>query len=534
LCERVVVVAMASSSVGSGPPEEGPGVGVGVGVGRAQAGQVVVFSVSACVHCRAAKALLRSRGLRVDEVNLDVFPERRDEARTRSGGGATMPQVFFNGAHVGGNDDLQALASREGALDAALEDAGVWASAPEPGMEIPVAAPTADATGASAAAAADAGAGAAEDEGVVLAEALRASGMPRGDRGGWCTLSWMFGGPATAGDTFARADAVAWLESLGEADGAAALRRLEDGCLVVAVAGPDVLRFPRDDRGLSGCLNFDKAELPPGLAPNEAERPGEVAARLRRSMLAVYEDHLSEDGRVVDYAGMARSEAFRRYERSARVLQRVDLARLGRDERVAFCVNLYNALMVHATVDRARRGVPMPGSTWERINFFGTTAYAVGGRRFALDDLEHGVLRANRRSPAALFSRFPAGDPRLAACLDAPEPRVHFALVCGARGCPPIKTYRTDHLDADLDAAARGFLEGGGLEFGPGVNDVRLSSILKWYRGDFGATDDEVLDYIAPYLGDAARDRLAAIRAAGSLALGYLDYDWTSNGAPPA
>ena len=171
----------------------------------------------------------------------------------------------------------------------------------------------------------------------------------------------------------------------------------------------------------------------------------------------------------------------------------------------------------------------MPSTTWERIGFFGTTAYAVGGRRYALDDLEHGVLRANRKSPAALWPRFSKGDPRLASCLEEPEPRVHFALVCGARGCPPIKTYRADHLDADLDAAARGFLQGGGLEFGPGVNDVRLSSILKWYRADFGSTDDEVLDRLSPYLDDQARERLAAIRSAGSLSLSYLDYDWTSN-----
>ena len=499
--------------------------------GRAQPGQVVVFSVSACSHCRAAKSLLRSVGVRYDEVNLDVYPERREEARARSGGGSTMPQVFFNGVHVGGNDDLQALAA-SGTLEAKLEEAGVWREAPSGDSAIPTAA--AERVGAQAQGERSVESVGEEEDGLVaVAERLRDSGMPRARRGGWCT-AWLFGGPATEGDTFTRGDAERWLESAcGEADGGRALRGLEEGCLVISASssssggggGGDLLRFPRDDAGLVGCLNFEAGERPPGLG----DSPGAVAARLRRRMLSVYEDFLSEDGRQVDYAGMARSEAFARYERDARALQRVDLAALGRDERVAFCANVYNALMVHATVDRARRGVPMPSTTWERIGFFGTTAYAVGGRRYALDDLEHGVLRANRKSPAALWPRFSKGDPRLASCLEAPEPRVHFALVCGARGCPPIKTYRADHLDADLDAAARGFLQGGGLEFGPGVNDVRLSSILKWYRADFGSTDDEVLDRLSPYLDDQARERLAAIRSAGSLSLSYLDYDWTSN-----
>ena len=60
---------------------------------------------------------------------------------------------------------------------------------------------------------------------------------------------------------------------------------------------------------------------------------------------------------------------------------------------------------------------------------------------YSLHDIESGILRANRR-PVASFSRpFSKTDPRLAIALPEPEPMIHFALVCGAKSCPPIKTY---------------------------------------------------------------------------------------------
>ena len=60
---------------------------------------------------------------------------------------------------------------------------------------------------------------------------------------------------------------------------------------------------------------------------------------------------------------------------------------------------------------------------------------------YSLNDMENGVLRANRKPVAALRRPFSQNDPRLEVALSEPEPKVHFALVCGARSCPPIKTY---------------------------------------------------------------------------------------------
>ena len=75
------------------------------------------------------------------------------------------------------------------------------------------------------------------------------------------------------------------------------------------------------------------------------------------------------------------------------------------------------------------------------FQFFNTISYIIGGHSYSLNDIENGILRANRKAIGALKKPFGKNDPRLAVALSEPEPKVHFGLVCGAKSCPPIKTY---------------------------------------------------------------------------------------------
>lgn len=81
--------------------------------------QVEVYSTLFCPYCARAKSLLGKKG--VDYVNIDVMeePARRDEMQTRAGGRTSVPQIFINGEHIGGCDDLFAL-DRAGQLDTKL------------------------------------------------------------------------------------------------------------------------------------------------------------------------------------------------------------------------------------------------------------------------------------------------------------------------------------------------------------------------------------------------------------------------------
>ena len=148
---------------------------------------------------------------------------------------------------------------------------------------------------------------------------------------------------------------------------------------------------------------------------------------------------------------MRASPEFDAYVDAAAELQTVDVHALTRAERVAFFLNVYNALVVHATAV-----VGPPSGFFDRLSYFDRHAYDIGGHAYTCDDIEHGVLRGNRPGAASLeailgapgVSRGPfgSGDPRAAHTCVPMDPRIHFALVCGARSCPPIRTYTAEGL----------------------------------------------------------------------------------------
>ncbi len=74
----------------------------------------------ACPFCKKAKALLDSKSVVINYVNIIVEPEKRTEMIERSFGKQTVPQIFIDGQHIGGCDDLYKLES-QGKLDSLLK-----------------------------------------------------------------------------------------------------------------------------------------------------------------------------------------------------------------------------------------------------------------------------------------------------------------------------------------------------------------------------------------------------------------------------
>lgn len=77
--------------------------------------KIEVYSTAVCPYCVAAKNLLKAKGLSWEDVLVDADPAQREVMLKRSGGRRTVPQIFINGQHVGGYDDLVA-AERSGKL----------------------------------------------------------------------------------------------------------------------------------------------------------------------------------------------------------------------------------------------------------------------------------------------------------------------------------------------------------------------------------------------------------------------------------
>ena len=80
---------------------------------------VEIYTSPLCGFCHAAKRLLNKKGVQFDEVNVLTNPDRKPEMIERANGSRTVPQIFIDGTHIGGCDDLYAL-EQAGKLDGLL------------------------------------------------------------------------------------------------------------------------------------------------------------------------------------------------------------------------------------------------------------------------------------------------------------------------------------------------------------------------------------------------------------------------------
>lgn len=76
--------------------------------------RVTVYTTQVCPYCVQAKRLLGERSIPYDEIDVSTDAALRDEMIQRAGGKRTVPQIFIDGAHVGGYTELRALADRGG------------------------------------------------------------------------------------------------------------------------------------------------------------------------------------------------------------------------------------------------------------------------------------------------------------------------------------------------------------------------------------------------------------------------------------
>jgi hypothetical protein len=243
----------------------------------------------------------------------------------------------------------------------------------------------------------------------------------------------------------------------------------------------------------------------------------EAGEALARAMLRAVGAHTNADGRL-DYRAVRRSAEFVAAQAAAARLAGVDPAHVRtRAERLAFWINVYNALALHGIV-----ALDVRGSVWRVWNFFGRVSYRVGGDLLSLDEIEHGILRGNRRRAWPPWPALRAGDPRRALGVDPMDPRIHFALNCGAASCPPVGVYRAATIDADLDLATRNFLNQETTLDASGR--VTCSRLLKWYGGDFGSPA-ALGQFLASHLDDGPVKQ--AIGAGGVPCQAWRDYSWT-------
>jgi glutaredoxin len=492
---------------------------------RSIAGRVLLFSISGCPYCKRAKEYLR-KTLRLPycEVNLDMHPYRRHESYERSGR-RTVPQIFFNAMHIGGCDDLLAIPSER------IEELIATVLSVPPGSEAPLPPDEAAESSLSSLSVITAP----DDTPPIECETDRYIDIidkMRDPATGVVTKDRMYH-LRKYSDCFVGRSAVDWFVQKGyAADRASAVllgNILMERCFFHHVTHDHTFkdeklfyRFLSDMK--SNSLNSSDHSI------CEPEDPSKLAENIRRAILAIYDQHLSPDGLQVDYAGIATSAAFQRFVALTTQLQRVNLISMSREEKIAFFINIYNALVIHATVAQGP-----PKNAMQRSKFFNSVSYVIGGLQFTLNDIENGVLRANRRAPFGFFRPFSRSDPRSAIALAFHEPRIHFALVCGAKSCPPIKTYQASHIHEQLTLATQGFFEmRDNFDINESKRSISVSKILDWYSSDFGKSSLEIASWIASFLSPERRAVLQGIIDSGRITIDYRPYDWSTNSAVAA
>jgi len=275
--------------------------------------------------------------------------------------------------------------------------------------------------------------------------------------------------------------------------------------------------------GLSGVKSGDVLNL--ASAGSLLEDGIDPAADLKLALDRIKSAAMDESGAYVDYTALRASAAYQEFRSVCSTrLRTFDPVGMTYEGQMAFWINLYNALVmdaviafdVHHSVSEGRLG---------QLTFFRRAAYDVAGLRVSLEDIEHGILRANRGHPFLPGPHFTSKDARRAWVLPL-DPRVHFALNCASRSCPPIQVYSAGHLEAQLDLAARNFIDSD-LRLNPANNLLVVSSLFRWFEGDFGGREG-IVSFLIDHLPFDGR-RVWLSNKKDVMKLRYEPYDWSLN-----
>ncbi|TBR20886.1 DUF547 domain-containing protein [bacterium] len=206
-----------------------------------------------------------------------------------------------------------------------------------------------------------------------------------------------------------------------------------------------------------------------------------------------------QQGRV-DYQGLLRdSQGLDAWLASAAGTDETEFKSWQRSDRLAFLINLYNAATLRLILDHYPiHSIRKVGPVWDPNKAWKLPVVRVFGRAVTLNQVEHELIRPVYK-----------------------DPRVHFALVCAAKGCPPLRSeaYAGGRLDAQLDDQARVFLsQRAKNDASPAGKTAYLSPIFKWYIEDFGGSKKGVLNFVRNWLP-----------VSEDWAVEWTEYDWSLN-----
>ncbi|MBR9832163.1 DUF547 domain-containing protein [bacterium] len=179
-------------------------------------------------------------------------------------------------------------------------------------------------------------------------------------------------------------------------------------------------------------------------------------------------------------------------------------------EKKVFWINVYNA---HIQIILKEN----PDLYEDRGAFFKKKQITIAGEILSFDDIEHGIIRSStiKLSWGLLKNPF-VGQYERTFRTNETDPRIHFALNCGAKSCPLVAVYHEEGFEKKIDAVAINFLKKE-TNYNIESNKVKITPLFSWFRGDFGGKKG-IKKFLINY---------KLIQGNTDPELVFLDYDWT-------
>jgi hypothetical protein len=202
---------------------------------------------------------------------------------------------------------------------------------------------------------------------------------------------------------------------------------------------------------------------------------------------SLLQKYVSTSG-TVDYKGLKRDE--KQLDQYLKILQNGLSGKSSEKEQLAFWINAYNAFTLKLVLDNYPVSSILDlhkGKPWEHRWIH------IRGKTLSLDDIEHGIIRKEFK-----------------------EPRIHFAVNCASRSCPPLqrKAFTSENLNDMLEKSTKAFINGNQNSIS--TDNLELSSIFKWYSSDFG----DMIAFI---------NRYSKVKVKDTTKITYKSYDWSLN-----
>ena len=265
----------------------------------------------------------------------------------------------------------------------------------------------------------------------------------------------------------------------------------KEGETVFIDSSEEYYRFQEDTSG--DILNMKR------IWDGPIRQPSDVIKCMQRHLHQVYKSFVVDEGTRVDYARMKGASTFTQFALAVSELQVLDISPLPFREKLAFYINVYNALCIQAIHERG-----VPDGTIERWRRDNSVSYSMNGLNYSIADFKHGILRGNRKQPFNIMRQFGDEDARRATVLGLLDPRVHFALYESGSG-RTLKLYSGSQIDKELQEITCAFCQKN-VKVNSKDKTVTLPSVFKEYLSDFAPSEAELLRWIVAFLPEESSD----------------------------